>query len=173
MKAVAILCGGKGTRLGYDGQKCMVPVAGRPFLAYKLDLLCARGATEFHLLVSHRQVEVYTGIGKVWNGRPVHYHSDSGYSAERAVQAASRHMPFIHWLTYGDSIFDVPLKHSMFPYVYSNPEFEDAGLLYCWGASMRGLRKFSDTWAVHCNTPADLARAETYLRRRGLARTGS
>lgn len=169
-KAVAILCGGKGTRLGYAGQKCMVPIDGRPFLAYKLDLLCKQGATEFHMLVAHKAVDVYTGIGQSWKSRPVHYHIDPGVSALDAHARAAKHMPFVHWLTYGDSIFDVPLKHSLFPYVVGNPEFEDAGLLYCWGGSYKGLRKFADVPAVHCNTQDDLRKAYAYLKRHGLAR---
>lgn len=167
-KAVAILCGGRGIRLGYKGQKCMVPIDGKPFLAYKMDLLCKQGATEFHLLVAHKAVDVYTGIGKTFQGRPVYYYVDAGRSPREAHDVAAKHIPFIHWLTYGDSIFDVPLRHSMFPYIYANPEFEDAGLQYLWGQSVRGIRKYADTPAVHCNTPADLERAEQYLSRRGL-----
>lgn len=170
MKAVAVLCGGRGTRLGYSGQKCMVPIDGKPFLAYKLDLLVKQGATEFHLLCSHKVVDVYRGIGTTWKGRPVYYYVDEGFSPYQAHLQASKHIPFVHWLTYGDSIFDVPLKHSLFPYVYANPEFEDAGLLYCWGGTMKGLRKFADKPAVHCNTYDDLQRAYAWLRRRGLAK---
>ena len=48
---VTVLCGGKGTRLGADRPKCLVEVAGRPFIEHKLDQLRQQGATAFQLAV--------------------------------------------------------------------------------------------------------------------------
>ena len=55
MQAV-ILCGGKGTRLSTlyaDRPKVLVPVAGRPFLAWQLDWLARGGVTAVHLAAGH------------------------------------------------------------------------------------------------------------------------
>ena len=55
MQAV-ILCGGKGTRLSAlyaDRPKVLVPVAGRPFLAWQLDWLARGGVTAVHLAAGH------------------------------------------------------------------------------------------------------------------------
>ena len=55
MQAV-ILCGGKGTRLSTlfaDRPKALVPVAGRPFLAWQLDWLARGGITAVHLAAGH------------------------------------------------------------------------------------------------------------------------
>jgi hypothetical protein len=46
---VAVLCGGKGTRLG-EPIKCLTEVAGRPFMDYKLDQLRFQGAHQIHLI---------------------------------------------------------------------------------------------------------------------------
>lgn len=150
-KAVAVACGGLGTRLGFDGQKCLVPVAGRPFLAWKLDQLTGHGATELHLLVSHRAPDVLHAIGNDWNGIPVHYHHDPGAGPWAAADAASEHMPFVHWFTYGDVLFDWDLRDSMMPYAVfttnhptepaNSPYGLDAGMYLRWGKSKRARPK--------------------------------
>ncbi len=55
MQAV-ILCGGKGTRLSglyADRPKILVPIAGRPFLAWQLEWLARGGVTDVHLAAGH------------------------------------------------------------------------------------------------------------------------
>jgi NDP-sugar pyrophosphorylase family protein len=55
MQAV-ILCGGKGTRLSTlyaDRPKVLVPIAGRPFLAWQLDWLARGSVTAVHLAAGH------------------------------------------------------------------------------------------------------------------------
>ena len=55
MQAI-ILCGGKGTRLSAlyaDRPKILVPVAGRPFLAWQLEWLARGGVTDVHLAAGH------------------------------------------------------------------------------------------------------------------------
>ncbi len=164
MRPVAILCGGKGTRLGYDGQKCLIPTAGRPFLHWKLDQLTGRGATAFYLLVNYRAGDVRDAIGDDWRGIPVTYLDDDPDPRLDLV-------PFVHWLTYGDSILDVELRPSMYPYVYVNAEHpKDAGVLFQWGRSTRGLARWTDAEALHVNTPKDWAHADENLRRYCLTR---
>ena len=55
MQAI-LLCGGKGTRLSglyADRPKILVPIAGRPFLAWQLEWLARGGVTAVHLAAGH------------------------------------------------------------------------------------------------------------------------
>ena len=63
---VAILAGGLGSRLGELGRttpKALVPVAGRPFALWQLELLRAHGAGRVVMCVGHRGEEVEARIG--------------------------------------------------------------------------------------------------------------
>lgn len=173
MKAVAVACGGKGTRLGYQGQKCLVPVAGRPFLAWKLDQLVERGAEELHLLIGHRGADVLDLVGSAWAGVPVHYHHDDGIGPWAAADLASESMPFCHWFTYGDVLLDFPLRWSKMPYsvITTNHPTEpantrfglDAGLYYRWGKSKLSIPKIVRTRTYQANTLESLAEVGAYL----------
>ena len=163
-KPVVILCGGKGTRLDSYTQKCVTPVAGRPFLHWKLDQLCDRGATYFYLLVAHKWFDVTKECGYSWRGRPIRYIRDPGEGVDTAILHATKYLPFLHWITYGDSILDVPLTHGL-PHTWVNDEYpKDAGFMYRWGP-IGGYRRHTDQPAVQINTPADMERADENLRR--------
>lgn len=163
MNPVAVLCGGQGTRLGYEGQKCLVPVAGRPFLHWKLDQLARNGATEFHLLVAHKAADVLAAVGTRWGWLRVYYHFDAGVGREAAHEQAD--LPHRHWLTYGDCLLDVPLVNAPVPFVYSNAEFDDAGVMLCWGPHTPSARLHTLEPSYHINTPADLEKTGAYLHR--------
>jgi len=65
MQAV-ILAGGLGTRLRpltYDVPKPLVPIAGRPFLHYVLDMLSEDGITDIVVCVGHLGGQVVESIG--------------------------------------------------------------------------------------------------------------
>jgi glucose-1-phosphate cytidylyltransferase len=65
---VAILCGGRGLRLGaHDAPKPLVPIGGRPVLGHVIDIYVAQGAREFVLLGGHRVDEVRAWVdGEDW-----------------------------------------------------------------------------------------------------------
>ena len=113
---VAVLCGGKGTRLGYDGQKCCVPVHGRPFLLHRLDQLVRCGATSLHLLVSHEAEDVFSTVGKWEPSIPINYIYDDGDGPWAAVEDA---VDFIDagtfWVANGDTWLEEPLQPSWRP----------------------------------------------------------
>lgn len=177
--AVAVACGGRGTRLGFDGQKCLVDVGGRPFLHWKLDQLIDGGADEFHLLISHRPGDVVDAVGSTWQGRPVRYHYDDGIGPWAAADKASEAMPYAplgpHWVTWGDVLVDYPLRESMFPYIVvttnhptepaNTPHGLDAGLYHRWGKSKRFIPKVIDTRTWQCNTPESLEECRANLAR--------
>lgn len=164
-KPVAVLCGGKGIRLGWSGQKCLVPVKGRPFLGWKLDQLQALGATEIHLLLSYRASDVFDYVNIAYpQWCPIFTHEDDGTSRERAHKLALPNLPYFHWLTYGDCLLDAPLVHRPFPYIYTNEEFlQDAGLMYCFGGLDFHVPRYTRSPSFHCNTPSDLERLSANL----------
>jgi molybdopterin-guanine dinucleotide biosynthesis protein A len=171
--AVAVACGGLGTRLGYRGQKCLVTVADRPFLHWKLDQLVSGGADEFHLLVSHGAVDVLDAVGSMWEGRPVIYHYDEGVGPWEAANQASESMPFAHWFTYGDVLVDYPLRESMFPYMVvtknhpteaaNTPHGLDAGFYHRWGKSRLFIPKFIESRTWQANTLESLEECRGHL----------
>ena len=75
MLATVLLAGGLGTRVaGITGDslpKAMLPVAGRPFIDYKLADLAAQGVTDVHLLVAHRAGPLceHVGDGRAYGTR--------------------------------------------------------------------------------------------------------
>lgn len=113
---VAVLCGGKGTRLGYDGQKCCIPVHSRPFLLHRLDQLVRCGATQFHLLVSHEAEEVFSALGKWRSDIPVNFIYDDGNGPWEAVRQAVDYIDSrTFWVANGDTWLEEPLQPSYRP----------------------------------------------------------
>src|SRR3989344_783451 len=69
IKQTVILAGGLGTRmrpLTFTAPKPMIPIHGKPFLVYIIELLKKNGITHILLLVGylHEQIEEYFGDGK-------------------------------------------------------------------------------------------------------------
>ncbi len=110
MQAV-ILAGGLGTRLGArtrDLPKALLPIAGRPFLAWLVEALARHGYRELVLCIGHHgeQIVDFLGAGEAF-GLDVRYSKDG----ERLLgtggavrQALSRDLLADRFLvTYGDS----------------------------------------------------------------------
>jgi GTP:adenosylcobinamide-phosphate guanylyltransferase len=150
---VAILCGGKGTRLGAP-IKCLAEVAGRPFMDWKLEQLERFGATDIHLLCGPFRSE----FRKRYGSRVV-YKPDR----QSGIKAALGFWPW--WWTMGDVLLDQPLGHRNAVYVVRGEQIAglwlDAGLYHGTGPW-----QMVETSAVpyHINTPDDLARCEAYLK---------
>src|SRR5262249_2990503 len=113
----AILCGGRGTRLGGLTEhlpKSLVPVAGRPFVDWQLDLLAGQGVTEVVLCAGHGggQPRAHVGAGSRWGlrGRSV----DDG-TTPRGTAGALRHacdegaLGTAFFVLYGDSYLRTPV----------------------------------------------------------------
>jgi NDP-sugar pyrophosphorylase family protein len=80
MLPVAVLCGGKGTRiaaLARDLPKSLIPVAGAPFIAHQLGWFRRSGVTDVVLLTGERgdQIEDFVGNGSAF-GLRVRYSHD-------------------------------------------------------------------------------------------------
>lgn len=113
MQAV-ILAGGLGTRLGplsLTRPKALVPVRGRPFIDYQLDLLRAGGVDEIVLCVGHfgDQVRAHCGDGRLY-GLSLAY-SDDGETLLGTAAAVKKAEPLLagqFFLTYGDAYLRLP-----------------------------------------------------------------
>lgn len=113
MLPAAVLCGGRGTRVrsvtGARVPKALVPVAGRPFIEWKLENLGAAGIGEVLLLVGHLgdQIRAHVGDGQSF-GVSVRYHDDGAQllGTGGAIRSALEILPAAFWVTYGDSLLD-------------------------------------------------------------------
>lgn len=77
---VIVLAGGLGTRLRAsvpDLPKPLAPVAGRPFLAWLLDMHAAQGVRKVILAVGYRAGQVRLAIGSRWQGMDVVYSEET------------------------------------------------------------------------------------------------
>lgn len=129
MLTVAVLTGGLGTRLrsltGDVVPKVMAPVLGRPFIDYKLAGLSAAGVERVVLLVAHRgeQIKARVGDGDRY-GLQVSYVEDG--PARRGTGGALRHaldaLDDAFWVTYGDTLLEVPMREAEAAFVASSVE---------------------------------------------------
>lgn len=77
---VIVLAGGLGTRLRAsvpDLPKPLAPVAGRPFLAWLLDMHAAQGVRKVILAVGYRAGQIRSAIGPRWQGMDVAYSEEN------------------------------------------------------------------------------------------------
>jgi histidinol-phosphate phosphatase family protein len=117
MYPVVILAAGHGSRVrhltGPDRSKMLLPVDGRPFIDAKLASLAAAGATDVLLLVGHGAVSLREHVGGGADfGLRVTY-LDEGEELSGTGGAIARAMPQLpdaFWVTYGDTLLDVPLS---------------------------------------------------------------
>lgn len=112
---VAILCGGRGTRLGAladASPKPLAPVLGRPFLGYQTDLLERQGFRRFTYLTGYRGDQVESWLRHSFGGR-----LDIAFSREAeplgtggALWNARRHLAQPFLLLNGDSYLDLDYR---------------------------------------------------------------
>lgn len=174
-----VLCGGRGTRLGYDGQKCMAPVAGRPFIVHKINNLRALGHTDLYFLTGHEGDEIEEHVHQA--GYP--YRRDVGLGRGLALLEAHDSLPDWFWLTYGDTLLEYDREHveaiwskCRKPIQTVNSDGVDYGAMILPRDAFTRMRPFHDTvnalhpvkYPVHApwhhiNTPEDLAETEAFV----------
>lgn len=111
---VAILTGGKGTRLGLkDIPKPMAPLAGRMLLERLIDVAKASGFREFVFLNGHlaEKVEGHFGDGANYGVHITHVREREPMGTAGAVRAAAHELTEPFLLLYGDTLLDVDLAH--------------------------------------------------------------
>ncbi len=113
---VFVLAGGMGTRVAHltgAGQpKALLPVGGRPFIDLKLLQLRSQGVRHVLMLVGHGadQLRAHVGDGSRFNLR-VEFVVDGAelLGTGGALAAALPRVDRSFWVTYGDTLLDVPL----------------------------------------------------------------
>ncbi len=110
MVPIAVLCGGKGTRIAPiagDLPKALVPVAGTPFLVHQLRWLRDAGARYVVLLVGYRGdlIRAALGDGSAL-GLRLAYHDDGAapLGTGGAIQAALPLLGDAFLTVYGDAL---------------------------------------------------------------------
>lgn len=76
---VVVLCGGKATRLGAfakDRPKYLVPVCGRPFADWQLELLLHQGFTEFVFCIGHLGAPIAAHLDYHWRDLGATYYDE-------------------------------------------------------------------------------------------------
>lgn len=114
---VAILCGGRGLRLGaHDAPKPLVPIGGRPVLGHVIDIHIAQGLRRFVLLGGHRVSEVRAWVaGEDWPADVTVEVLDTGTDTPTGgrVLLAGAHLTTgpagRFFLTYADGVADLDL----------------------------------------------------------------
>lgn len=111
MKAI-VLCGGLGTRLGaltHGYPKPILPIAGRPFLAYLLDQISLAPFDEIILAVGFCWEKIQNEVGHQWSGIKVSYSVEerslgTGGAIKKAMEGANIKEAVIF---NGDSFFKI------------------------------------------------------------------
>lgn len=117
MKAV-ILSGGRGSRLAAHTKrlpKSLVPIDGKPLLAYQLDLLARHSAEQVTLLCGFgaAQIREFCGDGSRWGLRLRCIDEQQPVGTAGAVIAALRELPEEFFVLYGDTMLNVDLARML------------------------------------------------------------
>ncbi len=124
LEEAIILAGGFGTRLQSavpDLQKCMAPVAGRPFLAYIIDSLIEKGVTKIIFSLGYKYEYIVDFVEKNYPLISKHYSIETsplgtGGALKKSLSLATSENIFVF---NGDTYFDVDIQ-SLFQYHLSN-----------------------------------------------------
>lgn len=151
MLPVAILCGGRATRLGEltkDTPKYLVDVCGKPFAYWQLQLLKEQGYTDIVLLTGHlhEQIEAMIGDGSQW-GVNVRYQRDpmDGLGTHGAIQWALQLLGPEFFVLYGDSYLSIAMEE--FECVFRRSKLD--ALLTVFNGIDYGLRAFRRYYPRH------------------------
>ena len=116
-RTVVVLAGGLGQRVahltGPDLPKALLPIGGRPFIDVKLAELAAGGADEVVLLVGHNADALERHLREApLAGVRVRCLEDGPelLGTGGAIRRALEQLPDRFWVTYGDTLLDVPMQ---------------------------------------------------------------
>ncbi len=108
MMQIAILAGGLAKRLGNltsDIPKSMLPIHGKPFLEYQIEMLQEQGISDIILCVGHlaEQIEGYFGDGRKFGVRLRYSHEHRPLGTAGALKKAKDLLSDTFFTLYGDS----------------------------------------------------------------------
>lgn len=154
---VAVLCGGRGTRLG-EPVKCLAEVNGQPFMDWKLEQLASYGATDIVLFCGPFEAQFRARYGTRCEYVP---------DVQDGIRAALG--GWDGWWTMGDVLLAQPFVGHDVMFVVPGEQIAglwlDAGLYH--GSGPWQMRETTARpW--HINTRQDLGETGAHLRRHGL-----
>ncbi|MBU1125978.1 MAG: NTP transferase domain-containing protein, partial [Candidatus Omnitrophica bacterium] len=109
---VVILCGGKGTRMGYNGlPKALFPIGDKPILWHIMRLYAHFGFTDFILCTGYKgaQIKRYFANDSHWNVRCVDTGPDTN-TGGRIKRIEKYITEKLFFATYGDGLADINLR---------------------------------------------------------------
>ncbi len=114
IKKAVILAGGKGTRLQgvrEDIPKPMMPIAGKPLLAYLVELCAQHGITEIWLTVNHLKESIinYFGDGKDFGVAIKYYEETQPLGTVGGVKALEPELQEDFLVLYGDVMVNMDI----------------------------------------------------------------
>ena len=113
MIKLAIIAGGKGTRLGLKGiPKPMVTIAGKPILEHQINLAKRYGINDIYILSGHLSEVIvdYFGNGERFGVKITHVVEDMPMGTAGAVKQLRDIIKDRFMVFYGDTIMDINLK---------------------------------------------------------------
>ncbi len=114
MKAL-IVAGGKGTRLKDATKtipKALVPIAGKPVIAYQLELLKGAGFTDIVILINHlgETIKKYCGDGQMWGVSVSYFEEKEPLGTAGGIKSLATTLREDFLVVYGDLLFNVDLR---------------------------------------------------------------
>src|SRR5208283_594289 len=110
---LAIIAGGKGTRLGINNvPKPMVTIAGKPILEHQIELAKRYGLNDIYLLTGHLSdvIADHFGDGSQFGVRITHIAEDSPLGTAGAIKMLEGKFKDRFMVFYGDTIMDIDLS---------------------------------------------------------------
>lgn len=139
---IAILCGGKGTRLKTVSKgkpKILIPIENQPFIYLLLDSLINNGFKKIFLLTSYKSDFIKKEIGNKYKDIPIIIIEDNKNlknGTSSALLNAIEYLPDHFLLQYGDTILDIDYED-----FYNNSQFIKDKMLMAIYANKKNLDK--------------------------------
>ncbi|MBI4049950.1 MAG: HAD-IIIA family hydrolase [Candidatus Doudnabacteria bacterium] len=111
MKAV-IVAGGKGTRMAKLGAvipKALIPIAGKPLIAYQIENLKRHGLRDVLLIINHlgEQIKKYCGNGRRFGVKITYYEEQKPLGTAGAIKLLEKKLKNDFIVIYGDVLINV------------------------------------------------------------------
>jgi NDP-sugar pyrophosphorylase family protein len=178
---VALLAGGLATRLRpmtHKVPKCLVEVAGRPFLDHQLDLLRRNGIRRVVLCLGHlgEQVTAHVGDGsRVGLDIRCSFDGNQLLGTGGALRRALPLLGDLCWILYGDSYLDIDYRAVFASFVRhralglmtvlgNNNQWDKSNVVFRDGQLLRYDKRRQTPDMTHIDYGATLLRASALVR---------
>ena len=112
-----IMAGGEGQRLrplSCISPKPLIPVLGRPVMAYTLELAARHGVREIHVTLGYQPERIEEAFGCAWGGMRIDYHRErTPLGTAGSVREAARDWKETFFVLSGDALTDCDLSGAL------------------------------------------------------------